>query len=137
MSPTASTPQQRGREFEIEFAHMFGGEPVPGSGSTPRFKLDVDQITILWSLKHTDDESIRLKAEDFREALAGAEGPGSRSVIPAMALRIGGLDEVVGVVRIRDLLAFVRGEVKIEVDPTARDAMRARADPLAQFEDEE
>lgn len=131
-----SSPQQRGRDWEKQFAATYGGKPVAGSGSGPIYKLDVDHVTILWSLKHTDDESIRLTAKDFRETLAGAEGPGSRCVVPAMALRIGGLDEAVGVLRIRDLLAIARGEIKLELRPTKRNEALHRADPLAQFEDE-
>jgi hypothetical protein len=132
--PTKPTPQELGRQFERDFAeNELGGlaKPVPGSGALPQYNLDVDQLSILWSLKHTTHASIRLTEDIILEAFAGAEGPGSRMVIPALALRIGGLDETIAALRMRDLLGIARREIDFSVAPSRRETKRALADPLA------
>lgn len=133
---SSPTPQDLGRRYEKDFADRYGAKQTAGSGATPRYKLDVDHVSVLWSLKHTEAESFRLTAKDLLDAFAGAEGPGSRMVLPAMAVNVPAIREEVAVVRVRDLLALLRGEVVVNVKPTQRDVKRAFADPMAQFSEE-
>lgn len=132
--PTKPTPQELGRQFEIDFAEReLGGKarPVPGSGALPQYNLDVNQLSILWSLKHTTNASISLTEKIILEAFAGAEGPSSRMVIPALALRIGGLGETIAALRMRDLLGIATREIDFSVTPSRREIKRALADPVA------
>lgn len=129
------SPQEMGRLFEREFVAEIGGRLVPGSGSTPRAKLDVDQATLLWSLKWTAAESYRLTAADVREAVAGARGPGSRMVLPLLGVRIAGVGESISVARTSDLLAMLRGEVETSFTHARRSERLAAADPLARLRD--
>jgi hypothetical protein len=116
------TPQQQGRDYEAELANRYGGKAQPGSGATPRFKLDLKLGSLLFSAKHTEHESYRLKAEDLREALAGSQGPGGRGEIPAMAIRMQGFPDDVFVMRGSDLRALLEEEVTASISPSKRSA---------------
>lgn len=114
------TPQQQGRDYEAELAARVGGQVVPGSGASPRYKLDLRLGTVLFSAKHTTHASYRLTAEDLREALAGAQGPGGRGDIPAMAIKMDGFPDDVFVMRGSDLRALLEGEVEVSFAPSKR-----------------
>lgn len=114
------TPQQEGRDYEVELAARYGGEVQPGSGSTPRFKLDLKLGSLLISAKHTRHESYRLTAAELREALAGAAGPGGRGEIMMMAIEMQGFPDDVFVMRGSDLHALLEGEVDVTIAPSKR-----------------
>jgi hypothetical protein len=114
------TPQQAGRDYERELAERYGGTPQPGSGATPRFKLDWKVGQLLVSAKRTKHRSYRLTAEELQEALAGAQGPGGRGETPAMAIRMEGFPDDVFVLRGSDLQQIMTGEVQVTMDPSKR-----------------
>jgi len=122
------TPQEQGRDYESDLAARYGGQVQPGSGSTPRFKLDWRLGRLLVSVKRTTHESYRLTAADLQEALAGAQGPGGRGEIPAMAIHMEGFPDDVFVLRGSDLRAMLEGDVEVRVEPTRRAARLAAAD---------
>jgi hypothetical protein len=107
--------QEQGRDYERELAQRYGGSEQPNSGAGPRFKLDWKLGSLLFSAKHTKHESFTLKAADLREALAGAQGPGGRGEIPAMAIRMEGFPDDVFVLRGSDLRALLEGDVEAPV----------------------
>lgn len=122
------TPQQQGRDYELELAERLGGRPQPNSGAGPRWKLDLKLGSLLFSAKHTVHESYGLKASDLREALAGAQGPGGRGETPAMAIRMAGFPDDVVVMRGSDLLALLEGDVEAPaIAPSRRAAKLAAA----------
>jgi hypothetical protein len=123
------TPQQAGRDYEQELAARYGGKAQPGSGATPRFKLDWALNGLLVSAKRTTHRSYRLTAEDLQEALAGAQGPGGRGEIPAMAISMQGFPDDVFVLRGSDLRAILQGEVQVEMAPSKRSSKLSAANP--------
>lgn len=128
-SQVGASPQEEGRRRERRFCAEYGAKAVPGSGAMPRAKLDAAMSAILWSLKWTGAKSYRLTAADVREMVVGAEGPGSRGVLPALAVEIAGIGEDLSVLRTRDLIALLRGEVNVRVEPERRVVKRAYAEP--------
>jgi hypothetical protein len=122
------TPQQAGRDYEAELVARYGGKTQPGSGAGPRFKLDYKLGRLLVSAKRTGNESYRLTAVDLRETLAGAQGPGGRGEVPAMAIRMEGFPDDVFVLRGSDLHALLEKEVEVGFEPTKRAAKLAAAD---------
>lgn len=122
-----STPQQDGRDYEAELAARYGGKAQPGSGATPRFKLDLKLGSLLFSAKHTRHESYRLTAAELQEALAGASGPGGRGEIMAMAIKMEGFPDDVFVLRGSDLRAILEREVEAMIAPSKRTAKLAAA----------
>jgi hypothetical protein len=124
-------PQQKGRAFEKEFAARHGLSTVPGSGATPRFKLDVGSVDLLLSLKWTSAESFRITAADVRETLAGAGGPGGRGQVGLLVARISGLGEEIVIGRESDVFSLLRGDTAVTLRPGARATKLAAADPLA------
>jgi hypothetical protein len=127
MGVRRSTPQQDGRDYESELAARYGGKAQPGSGAGHRFKLDLKLGSLLFSVKHTRHESYRLTAEELREALAGAAGPGGRGEIPAMAIRMEGFPDDVFVLRGSDLAAILEGDVEVTIAPSTRQSKLAAA----------
>jgi hypothetical protein len=80
--PTKPTPQELGRQFERDFAeNELGGlaKPVPGSGALPQYNLDVDQLSILWSLKHTTHATAHRRTRRDDRGAAHARPPRHRS----------------------------------------------------------
>lgn len=124
-------PQQAGVDYEHGFAERNGLDRVPGSGNGDRYKLDVGNVEVLISLKWTGAESFRITAEDMRETLAGAGGPGGRGQLGILVARMEGIGEEVATMRWSDLLAVLSGEVELGLRPNGRAAKLAAADPLA------
>ncbi len=115
-----SSPQEKGRQYEKEFSKKHGFDPVPNSGATPFWKLDVDGKQILFSLKHTVNASISLKHEDLDEAKEAVYGIGGVGMdyTPAMVLSMKG--EEYAVLRVDDLVKLL--EQKIEFSPNKKKA---------------
>src|SRR4051794_28531810 len=120
-----STPQQQGRDYESELADRYGGKVQPGSGATPRFKLDWRLGSLLASVKKTTHRSYRLTADELQEALAGARGPGGRGEIPVMVIRMSGYPDEVFVISGSDMRSIFEGEVDVQMAPTKRAAKLA------------
>jgi hypothetical protein len=114
------TPQEQGRDYEAELAARYGAMQQPNSGAGPKYKLDCKLGSLLFSAKHTTHESYRLTAEDLREALAGAQGPGGRGEVPAMAIKMAGFPDDVFVLRGSDLCALLAGDVEVSFAPPSR-----------------
>lgn len=129
MRPLKSvTPQQAGRDYELELAERLGGRPQPNSGAGPRWKLDLKLGSLLFSAKHTTHASYRLTAGELGEMVAGAQGPGGRGELPAMAIRMDGFPDDVVVMRGSDLRALLEGDVEAPaIAPTKRAAKLAAA----------
>jgi hypothetical protein len=124
----ADTPQGRGYELEDVWAKLFGVEVQKGSGSVWYAKLDVADAQILWSCKHTDNESFRISKSIMREAEEAVTGPGGvgGSVIPGLATRIESGDVFV-TLRAEDFLRLAdSGELKY-VESLKATAKRARS----------
>jgi hypothetical protein len=121
------TPQQEGRDYESELAERYGSKAQPGSGASPRFKLDWKLGGLLFSVKRTTHESYRLTAAELREALAGAAGPGGRGETPAMVIHMEGFPDDVFVLRGSDLRAILEGEVEVTISPGGKRAAKLAA----------
>lgn len=88
------TPQQKGRDWEPEFAASIGGEPVKMSGAGFT-KLDVMGVSILWSLKWAGDHrSVRIQDAWMDEALRALHAPGGvgSHMIPGIATKTQGYE---------------------------------------------
>jgi hypothetical protein len=114
------TPQQAGRDYELELVQRYGGTPQPASGATARYKLDWKLGKLLVSAKRTKHESFSLKAADLRETLAGAQGPGGRGEHGVMAIDMAGFPDDVFIVPGSVMRALLAGEVEATVAPTKR-----------------
>lgn len=121
------TAQQRGRDYDSEFAQRYGGAVQPGSGAGHRFKLDCKLGQLLVECKRTAHESYRLTAAELRKALAGAQGPGGRGEIPAMAIDMAGFPDDIFILRGSDLRAILEGEVDVTIAPSKRTSKLAAA----------
>ena len=86
------TPQKAGRRFEAFWAALFGVKPVKGSGALWYAKLDVNDASILWSCKHTEDKSFRISKELMSEAETAVIGQGGigGDTIPGIATSVQG-----------------------------------------------
>jgi len=106
-------PQKRGRRFESYWASLFGVKPIKGSGSLWYAKLDVaDGGSILWSCKHTEDQSFRMTKglmREAQEAILGQGGVGGQT-IPGMAISVDG--EVFVTLRAEDFMALYQKDGK-------------------------
>ena len=130
------TPQEKGFQFEEEFAQALGAEPTRGSGNQWFAKMDIGQAEILWSCKHTDNESFRMSKNLMREvqqAITGQGGVGG-STIPGMAVSVDG--EIYCTIRAEDFLRLMQEEVKF-VQPSKGEAKRQRAKVPKLLADEE
>lgn len=125
--PARRTPQQQGRDYEAELAARYGGTTQPASGAGPLRKLDVRIGGMLVSAKRTTHRSYRLTADELQETLAGAQGPGGRGEVPAMAIRMEGFPDDVFVLRGSDLRALLEGEAQVSLAPGKRAAKLAAA----------
>jgi hypothetical protein len=127
--PIKRTPQQQGRDYELELAARLGGTPQPNSGAGPRYKLDLKLASLLFSVKHTTHASYSLKATDLQEMVAGAQGPGGRGEIPAMAIKMDGFADDIFVLRGSDLRAILQGDEQVEMAPSKRSSKLSAANP--------
>jgi hypothetical protein len=123
----AVTPQQAGRDYEVELAASVGGEPQPGSGAGDRYKLDLKLGSLLFSVKHTTHESYSLKASELREALEGAQGPAGRGETPGMMIKMAGFPEEVWIFSGSDMRAIFGGEVELEVGSSSKRSAKLAA----------
>lgn len=133
------TPQNRGRDFENEWAERLGTTPQRGSGNLWYAKMDVGDGTILWSCKHTDADSFRVNKELISEVQRAINGPGGigGDAIPGAAIQAGG--EAYVVLRADDFLRLAQEEVK-HVRPSKAEEKRVRSripNLLREFEDDE
>lgn len=119
------TAQKAGRRFESFWAKIFGVDPRPGSGNQWFARLDVADGSILWSLKFTDDRSIRLSKEQMVEVQRAISEQGT-SDIPGLAFAIDGGAEVFVTLRAEDFLRLLTDDVKY-VTPSRGDQKRYRA----------
>jgi hypothetical protein len=120
------TAQGRGRQWEDQLAELAGAEPIPGSGNG-LYKLDVGGRTLLWSCKHTDNESFRVDRgmlDELRDATTGIGGVGS-SVTPLLAVRFAGV-HLVSVMGLMDQIALFKEDAQL-IPPTKDEMRRARA----------
>lgn len=121
-------PQERGRDFEEEFAEIWGMQLVPQSGGGFKAKLDVGGTEVLVELKQTGNGSYRLAADDLRKAFAGAAGPGGKGKVMMFAVRMEGFDDLL-IARVPDMLAILRKDVEFQAPTTKRMDKRAAAEP--------
>ena len=128
------------KQWEDEWAERTGGTVVPASGSTFHSKLDVKGHGVLWSAKYTKHRSYPISQDDLREverAIVGSGGLGS-GVIGAMAIRIGGPEFDVVVLRAEDFLRIVKDNLSLVTESRSeRKRERARTPILFRDEGEE
>lgn len=106
-----STPQQEGRDYEVELAKRIGGKPVPGSGAGFT-KLDVHGLNLVASLKYTRDKSFRLEDRLFTEVRDAIHAPGGvGSGIGAVVVRTAGFETIT--FKLDDALMMFSEDVRI------------------------
>ena len=105
------TPQDKGRQFEIDLAAEFGLKRVPGSGSVWHSKLDLVGNKARWSLKATGNPKFPITFEDILEALDHCYGLGGDGATPLWAARTPVGDFVV--MRKEDFKELSKGDLKI------------------------
>lgn len=115
----SKTEQEKGRQFESEFASEFGGKLQPGSGNTPFYKLDVEGKAVLNSLKYTAEKnkSIRILQSDLdevNEAVYGIGGLGGEFT-PALSFKLGG--ETYTLIKTHDLVKLLQQNIEIFAPP--------------------
>lgn len=106
------TPQQRGRDFEVELRKEFGLKPVPGSGSVWWSKLDLKGRLARWSLKFTTKKSFDITQDMVDEAISACYGPGGDGSMPLWGVRIGDERYDLVVMLKQDFAALQRGEIQ-------------------------
>jgi hypothetical protein len=129
-------PQKTGRRFEKFWASLFGVKPVKGSGSLWYAKLDVSDASIMWSCKHTDDQSFRVSKELMREAEEAVLGQGGvgGETIPGLAVSVDG--EVLVTLRAEDFLRLFQSQGKW-IPKSKGEEKRARSRIPSLLRDEE
>ena len=120
------THQQIGRDFEAELAKTIGVEPQRSSGGLWYAKLDIDDNTLLWSLKHTGHRTMTLTPELFNEARRVIHGTGGRGgdMMPAMAFDLDGMQ--MGVMQLGNMISLLTGDSKY-IPPSRPERQRRRA----------
>lgn len=116
-----------GRDYEGDLANRYGGKVQPGSGSTPRAKLDWKLGSLLVSVKKTTHSSYRLTAAELRETFAGSQGPGGRGERGIMAIGMADYPDDVFVVPGQVMRSILEGEVDVELPATRRSTKLAVA----------
>jgi hypothetical protein len=126
----ANTKAQReGLEFEESFAALFGASLQPGSGSQWFAKLDARGRQILWSLKHTGKDSLRVTQKILSESIQEATKIGSPGAIPGLGIDIAG--EPFVVMRATDVALIFQEDIRI-APPQGNEIKRQRSRmPLA------
>ena len=121
-----NTPQDEGRKFEGNFAKLFGGKEVPGSGNGRFFKLDVRDSKFLWSLKWTGKKSFSIKNDDLKEVEKEVYGPGGlgHEYVPGLATELEG--EIYATIKMDDLVKLLEQDAKV-FEPDKARAKRERA----------
>lgn len=80
------TSNQIGRDWEERFAKETGAKLQPSSGSRWYARMDSKIKAILFSLKATDEEHLRLSDETVREVRDAARQPGGEYATPGLAV---------------------------------------------------
>jgi hypothetical protein len=131
----ATTPQEDGRRFEVEWTSRIGAHSVPGSGNKWYAKMDGSGGGIRWSCKHTRNKSYRLTQDDLVEVFEAVEGSGGDGSMPAMALRIGSERFDLVVLRADDFISLVTEKVEF-IRESKGEQKRRRAKQSILFRDE-
>lgn len=124
MADRRTQAQEDGLAYEERLASLLGAKLQPGSGSQWYAKLDLDAIEILFSLKHTGKQSLKVTPSILREAIQEATKLGSKGAIPAVATDIAGEDFVL--LRVNDFAKLMEEETKF-VPAKRADIKRSRA----------
>lgn len=122
------TAQERGYDFEDDWADLFGSKVQKGSGNLWYAKLDVPTGQMIWSLKHTDAESFRVTPEMIEEAIEAVYGPMGKGlgIIPAWAIRVGQKRRRLAMMEADDLIKILTEGVTIR-QPSKGEVKRTRA----------
>lgn len=128
MNQSQQEAQQAGRDWEKRFAKLVGAELVPGSGSAWYAKLDVNGISVLWSLKWTGKETFTVTKSLVREAVHAVDAPGGvgGGVLPGVAIEVDGESFVM--FRASDFVGALESEKPLtyqSADPKGAEARRA------------
>jgi hypothetical protein len=121
------TAQNDGRQFEKDFGSVLGVEPQKGSGNQWFCKMDVADGTILWSLKYTSHESLRITPAMIREvqdAITGQGGVGGKT-IPGVATKVSG--QVLVTLTAEDFVRLATSDAFEYLQPTKGESKRQRA----------
>ena len=118
--------QQKGRDFEAEFAREMGLEKVVASGALWFSKLDVKGSGARWSLKFTEGEKFTIDRELLSEAIIATEGVGGDGSTPLWAIRIEGLDADLVLIRKEDFKRMQAGDLSV-LPPSDRPSRLRRA----------
>lgn len=117
------TAQQRGYDFEKEWADVLGAKVTKGSGNQWWARMDVPDGVFLWSLKATTKKGFRLTKGLMQEVWTAIVGLGGKGEAEAgMAIDIDG-DKFV-VIPAETFARLMRENVKY-IKPTKADVKRA------------
>lgn len=125
MAPREQSPQQRGRDFEVQESTRPGLEQIERSGAG-LYKLDVSGLDLILELKHTDQASFRVDEKLLRrldDATTGPAGAGVRLKI--LVVKLGELDRTVAVIDWPDAIGMLKGEHQGAVQSTKDEQRRA------------
>lgn len=126
---------QHGFDFEEFLAGMLGLEQVPGSGSGPFWKLDLQGFASRWSLKSTQFKSYPLNVDDIDEAEAACLGPGGTGEVPMFAVRIHDDNHILVCMSPDTFKRIASGELKIGIESKG-EARRRQSSIPALFREE-
>lgn len=127
----SKTPQEKGFDFEKEFAGLFGEKPTPGSGNKWFAPMDIDGGQIIWSLKSTQKDNLSVNREIIEEVEGHA---GKTGAIPGIAVKI--IGEPFVLLKMQDFIKIVQEEIKMA--PPSREEIKRKkaATPLLLREEE-
>lgn len=127
--------QQHGFDFEEKLAADLGLDQVPGSGSGPIWKLDLQGFTARWSLKSTQFKSYPMNVDDIDEAVDVCLGPGGTGEVPMWGIRIHDDDHILICMTPDTFKRIASGELKLTQESKG-EARRRRASVPALFREE-
>lgn len=114
-----------GRAFEVEWALRVGGKSQPGSGNQWFARMDVPDLSVLWSCKWTDKPNFTLTPAIVNEVVNACLAPGGSGAIPGVTIQTSAFAIVA--LRAEDFLQIVTDKMKWAPERKS-DAKRRRAD---------
>lgn len=121
----SGTPQDSGRMWEKVWASLFGVKPVKGSGSFWFAKMDVDDGSILWSLKRTENKSFSFTPGLMHEVESAIKEQGFGAQRAGVAIEVDG--EQFCILRAEDMV-YALTKLEPYRDASKHEAKRHNAD---------
>lgn len=120
------TPQEKGRQWDADFAALAQGKQTKGSGNRPMWILDASFGPIVTECKWTGGESYRVTRDLLDGVFSQAFGPASASQSePMIALKFED-GPMLSIVRLETQLDWLRSPPEI-IPATSNERLRATA----------